>query len=258
MLRAILVLLVAVLTLPAATVRLYLKDGSYHSVREYEKKSDRVRYFSTERGEWEEIPLELVDLKKTEDEIAKQSADRREEAKLADAEEKAEREQRREIERIPWEAGVFTVEGENVTTLKQAESKVVSNRRRSILKAMSPIPVVSGKATVELDGVKSALALPKDRPEFYIRLVAEERFAIIRLTPTKTSRIVQKWTIVPVTKEIAEETEIIETFRQQLADGLYKIWPTKPLTPGEYAVVEYTEGKGNIQVWDFSVTAPAR
>jgi len=33
---------------------------------------------------------------------------------------------------------------------------------------------------------------------------------------------------------------------------LYKIWPTKPLEPGEYAVVEYTDGKVNIQVWDFA------
>jgi hypothetical protein len=69
---------------------------------------------------------------------------------------------------------------------------------------------------------------------------------------------VQKWDIVPVTNEIIEETDIIETFRQQLAEGLYKIWPTKPLTPGEYAVIEYTEGKGNVQVWDFSLAAPVK
>lgn len=254
--RALAFLLLTALALPAATIRLYLKDGNYHSVREYEKKADRVRYFSTERGDWEEIPLELVDLKKTEGEIALRAEERKEDAQLQDAEEKAERTQRREIERIPWEPGVFWVKGEEVTTLKQAESTVVNNKRRSILKAISPIPVVTGKATVEVEGVKSAFSVAPGQPEFYIRLTAEERFAIIRLTPTKTSRVVQKWTIVPVTKEIAEETDVIETFKQQLAENLYKIWPTKPLTPGEYAVVEYTEGKGNIQVWDFSVGQP--
>ena len=67
------------------------------------------------------------------------------------------------------------------------------------------------------------------------------------------SRIVQTLNIVPVSNEIVEETDIVETFKQQIAEGLYKIWPTKPLEPGEYAVVEYTEGKGNIQVWDFAV-----
>src|SRR5215210_477288 len=91
----------------AATVRLYLKDGSYHNVREYQKQPDRVRYYSTERGEWEEIPLDLVDLKRTEQEIVSREAERKEEAAVADAEEKAERAQRREIERIPMESGVF-------------------------------------------------------------------------------------------------------------------------------------------------------
>jgi hypothetical protein len=236
-----------------ATVRLYLKDGSFHAVSEYKKLMDRVRYYSTERGEWEEIPLDLVDLKRTEEEITARDTSRKEEAAMMEAEDRAVRAQRREIERIPMEAGVFMVEGEKVNTLQQAESKVVNNKRRSILKAVTPIPILAGKATVELDGPKSTFVLTADRPEFYIRLASEERFAIVRLAPGKTSRVVQKWNIIPVSKEIVEETDIIETFRQQLADGLYKIWPTKPLAPGEYAVVEYTEGKGNIQVWDFSI-----
>jgi hypothetical protein len=36
---------------------------------------------------------------------------------------------------------------------------------------------------------------------------------------------------------------------------LYKIWPKQPLPPGEYAVVEFAEGKLNIQVWDFAIKA---
>ena len=36
-------------------------------------------------------------------------------------------------------------------------------------------------------------------------------------------------------------------------NGLYKIWPQDPLEKGEYAVVEYTEGKLNIRMWDFRV-----
>jgi hypothetical protein len=253
MLRAICFALCLAVSLSAATVRLYMKDGTWHNVREYETKGDRVRYYSTERSDWEEVPLDLVDLKKTESEIARRAKERNEQAKLMDAEETAERTQLREIERIPYEAGVFFVDGEKVTTLKLAESKLVNNKRRSILKVLTPIPVVAGKSTVELDGLTGAFAAPSNRPEFYIRLATEERFAIIRLKPGKQTRIVQTWNIIPVSKEIVEETDIIETFKQQLADGLYKIWPTKPLTPGEYAVVEYTEGKGNIQIWDFSV-----
>src|SRR6476620_4625607 len=141
MMRAIALLILAVGLLGAATVRLYMKDGSYHSVREYETKGDRVRYYSRERSEWEEIPLDLVDLKRTESEKAAREASRREDAAALDAEEKAERAQRREIERIPVNPGVYIVEGEKVNTLKQAEVKSVNNKRRSILKAVSPIPI---------------------------------------------------------------------------------------------------------------------
>lgn len=255
MLRFASLFLLSVALVGAATVRLYLKDGTYHSVREYEIKDDRVRYYSAERSEWEEIPRDLVDLKKTESEITQKEAARREEAAVLDAEESAERTQRREIDNIPVNPGVYMAQGDEVTTLKQAEVKMVNNKRRSILKAITPIPILAGKSTVEVEGLKSPISLEAERPEFYFRLSQNERLAIVRMKPGKNVRIVQTLNLIPVSKEIIEETDIIETFKQQLADGLYKIWPIKPLAPGEYAVVEYTEGEANIQVWDFTIAA---
>ena len=78
----------------------------------------------------------------------------------------------------------------------------------------------------------------------------------MKLTPEKGVRVVEKLTMIPVSKEVVEEPIEVEIFRKQLTpDGLYKIWPMQPLTPGEYAVVEYTPGKLNMQVWDFAYKA---
>ena len=246
-------LLLCACTASAATVKLYLKDGSYQLVREYKVEKDRVRFFSSDRGEWEEIPVDLIDLEKTQKEIKSNEEARHEEAAAIAAEDKAEREARKEVERVPMAAGVYLIEDDKLITIKPGESKVVTNKRRRLLKAISPVPMVPGKATVELDGVHAPAGTSNREPEFYIRLSDEERFGIIRLAVHKGTRLVENVTIIPVANENVEEPDIVETFRKQVGDLVYKIWPSKPLEPGEYAVVEYTEGKMNMQVWDFFV-----
>jgi hypothetical protein len=236
-----------------ATVRLYLKDGTFHLVREYELQQDRVRYFSTERDEWEEIPLELVDLARTKKEAAAFEESVKADAKAQAEEDAAERTARLEVEKIPVEAGAYCINGDKLEPMKVAESKVVNNKRRNVLKVLSPVPMVPGKSTVELDGETSQTRVKQDRPEFYFRLSAEERFGIVKLTPKKGARVVENVTIIPVSKEMVEEPQLVETFKKQVGELVFKIWPVAALEPGEYALVQYTEGKLNMQVWDFGV-----
>lgn len=237
----------------AANVRLYLKDGGYHLVREYEVKSDRVRFYSVERSGWEEIPVELVDLERTKGEQSERKQSLEQEAKVLSEEDRVERALQEEILKIPQNPGVYYLENDKAVRIRNAESTVRTSKGRSILGRISPVPIVPGKGTVELQGKKSLNVIRNPEQEFYIQLSAEERFGIIKLTPKGGVRIVENITIIPVSKEIIEEPVEIEIFRKQLTpDGLYKIWPMQPLQPGEYAVVQFTPGKLNMQVFDFS------
>jgi hypothetical protein len=253
------ILLLLALPAAAASIRLYLKDGGYHIVREYSIIGDRVRFYSTERSDWEEMPLELVDVNKTEatrkalaEEIA---ADRK-----ADAEEAAaERAIRKMVASIPPEPGLYQIsESTPLQTLPQAELKIVNSKRRRILKAITPIPILTGKSTVEIEGEHSKYVVADPRPEFYFRLAKPERFGLVRCLPGKGTRIVEKWDVVPVVNEIIAIHEEVQVFRKQVGEDFYLVWPIDPLPPGEYAWIQYTEGKGNTQAWDFRFDPAAK
>src|SRR5258708_7640834 len=102
----------------AANIRLYTKDGEYHLVREYKVEADRVRYYSVERGDWEEIPLPLVDLKRTEEEVQARKSAIEEEAKIITAEDKAERERANQVAKVPQNPGAYLVVGDGIKPLK--------------------------------------------------------------------------------------------------------------------------------------------
>lgn len=252
--RAALVFVLAACALVAAD-RLYLKDGTYQLTNQYEVKSDRVRYYSTERGEWEEIPLDLVDLDHTKAELAERKAQVEADSKAEAEERAAERAAARQIAALPTENGAYYIRGDATEALKQAESKIVNNKRRSILKALSPIPVIMGKATVELDGEHAAFHIAEPKPEFYLRASDYEEFEIAKLTPGKNTRIVERLSIAKFQdmREVSEEVQKMESFKKQEADLIFRVWPQNALEPGEYALIQYTPGKLDAQIWDFSV-----
>jgi hypothetical protein len=252
--RLLFVFFTFALWLAAANFKLYMKDGDFQLVREYRVEGDRVKYYSVERSDWEEVPADLVDLKRTNAETeARKEILEKQSKEIAD-EEAAAREIRSEIQKIPRDPGVYRLEDNQLRIFKGADFSVHNSKGRSALKVLTPVgPLISGKSTLEIPGEHSPNVVKDDRPEFFIQLAQFESFAMIKLTPQKDFRIVERLT-TDIAKQTTEQRELVETFTKQLSDnGLYKIWPQDSLTKGDYAVIEYTEGKINPQIWDFRI-----
>jgi hypothetical protein len=255
--RVLTLLLLSALLLFGETFKLYLKDGGFHMTREYKRDGDRITYFSTERGEWEEIPVELVDLVKTEAERKAKTAAEAQEAHAIDDEEKAERDLKKELASIPMDPGAYFMRGKTVEKLLLADYQVITNKKRQALKLLSPVPLVPGKAVVVIKGDRSKFTVGDERPEFYFRRDKEERFTIVKVNPTKKdTRIVESLSIAPIVNQASEQRKEIPVFQQDMGGGLFKVWPEKPLDAGEYAIVQFGSNDDpseiDLLVWDFA------
>jgi hypothetical protein len=176
--------------------RLILKDGTYQVITKYEVKGDRVRFFSAERDEWEEIPTELIDWTATAKwnhdhqpgadagaETAGNSSDPglSEAAKL-DAEERAERDA--ETARIPivapglrlpdetgvWGLDTYQDQPELVHVL-QANGDLNRASEHSVVRA-NMVSSAGAKEAVRIEGANAAVQFHVNDPVFYVSLDA--------------------------------------------------------------------------------------
>jgi hypothetical protein len=253
--RRLFVLFLAVaIPLAAANFKLYLKDGTFLVVREYKLQGDHLSYYSVERSDWEEIPADLADLKRTDAEAASRAATVEKHSKELEEEAEAAKQERAEIRKIPRDPGVYMLEGDQLRIFKLADASVKSSKGRQLLKYVTPIPIIPGKSTLEVQGEHSTNVLTDTRPEFFLQVALDDSFGIVKLTPQKGVRIAERITVVQVVNEVVEERDTVQTFTKQLTEsGLYKIWPQEALEKGEYAVVEYNEGKVDARIWDFRI-----
>lgn len=269
--------------------RLILKDGSYQNVSKYEIQGDRVRYYSSERGEWEEVPKSLVDWDATEKyEQGRISGASSPEAveldKELEAEMKAEEARSPEVAhglRLPPEGGIFlldTFQDEpQLNELQQSGGELNRNTKSNILRAAIN-PLASAKQTIELPGVRAKVQSHTGVPIIYVNIdqqgatggtqnaTAEpaalppaERFKIIRAEIKNGKRIAGGIKIAPYGKVKADERFVPATV-SEMTGGWFKISPSQPLPTGEYAVAEMLGKEGmNLYVWDFGVNpnAPA-
>ena len=246
-------LLVALLALPlvaAGRIILYLQGGGDLIVSEYEVLEDRVRYYSAERSQWEEIPLDLVDLDKTRQVEERQqrrlaSMRRETETELA-----AERKARTELHNVPIDDGIYFYLDDQAVPVRQGLVEVQKSTKRGIIKVLTPIPL-PGKQKLTLPGENAEFVVGEAKPIFYIRDTSLSNFALVKTPAEGDGRLVQLVNIVPQVEERYEEQEVVEIFRKQLAPGVYRVWPIEPLEPGNYAVIDFVPGEESLRAWDF-------
>lgn len=251
---ALLLFFLFTLTLTAANLKLYTTDGQYQIVREYQVAGERVRFYSIDRSDWEEVPASMIDLKRTASEAAAQQAATDQVTKQFDDEAAAAKAEREELAKIPQDSGVYRLEDGKLRTFPVADITVRTKKGNTLLRVLTPLPIIEGQSTVELAGEHSANVVHDDRPEFYFQLDKEESFGIIKVTPKKNVRVVEQVETVPISKEYIETRELVQTFTKQLpGDNFYKIWPQEALPPGEYALIEYVDQQVDMRVWDFRI-----
>jgi hypothetical protein len=171
--------------------RLILKDGTYQLVRKYEIVGDRVRYISLERGgDWEELPVDLVDweaTRKWERDHAAPSADEAaspamKEAADIDKEEASEREaeksRRPELVKgleLPDEDGVFVLDTFQGTPELVELLPTELNANAKTKHGLSTLnPLAGQKATLELDGAHAKVHLHVNDPAIYLSLATND------------------------------------------------------------------------------------
>jgi hypothetical protein len=263
--------------------RLIMKDGSYQASTQWEIKGDRVRYYSAERYDWEELPTSLVDWTATDKYNSEREGQRTENIQeIAKADEADEREAPLVAPglRLPNTGGVFLFEDyksqPQLDELIQNGGELNKHTSRNILRsAINPVALASTQ-TIELKGLHARVQAHTGQPAIFLNIDTADdsqpaftqktpdrdqqpnRYGIVRLEQKKDVRVVGKLNVAVYGKVSQKESWIAVT-TSPLGEWV-KLTPTEPLPPGEYAVVELLEKKQiNLFVWDFGVdpAAPA-
>lgn len=251
-----------------ADQKLYLKDGSYQLVSRYEVHGDRVRYYSVEGSQWEEIPTSLVDFEATERAKKEESTQQQNELQQAKQVDK-ERFERLAADagfevtpgiHLPKEEGVFAFDGSRIIRMVESSAEMVTDKKRAVLAKALPAPVLKSRSLAVLDGNKAAVRIFVEQPTFFVQLPggAGAQVELISVKPAKEVRVLERVEQSALGGKASEIRSAIPLERAEIAPGLFKLRPTQPLSQGEYALGELVEDKLNLGVWDFGIGASAR
>jgi hypothetical protein len=245
--------------------KLMLKDGSFQLVREYHVEGDRVRYYSLDTMQWEQMPAALVDWDATKKvEAAEASSDAATLAKIH-KQEQARRAQPLDIDAslevapgifLPPGEKLFVFDGKAVLPLSQAETSSKLSKKRLLEQVLVPVPIIPTRHSVSIRGSRAKLRLQNNRPEFYMRTAdaREPAMELIRAKVRGDSRQIEN-----IDQLFGEQRATRNTLSMQkwkVARGVYRFTLSRALEPGEYVLAEIVPSEGmSLYVWDFGVDA---
>lgn len=255
-------------------IKLILKDGGSQLVREYQLIGDRVRYYSIDNSDWEEMPASLVDWDATKKE---QAATSQFDASLLKKVRRQESQRQimplqidasLEVTKgvfLPSGEGVFVFNNKSILQLAPAEPEYKMNKAREVEKIMSPIPIVSERHAVLLKGAHAKLRIDTDHPEFYVRIGPQDPPMELRLVKAEVHGATRKVARVDALLKMENATMQSSVLMQrwQIAKDVYRFTLGQNLSPGEYALVQIIPGATeldqlSLNVWDFGVdSSPA-
>jgi hypothetical protein len=247
--------------------KLVLADGTFQIVREYSVQGDRVRYWSVERSDWEEIPTTLVNwdaTRKAEAEQAQQDADLKAKiraTRMADLAKEINIDQSLEIKPgliLPDGVGFYSLEGKLIYEMKQTLAVSKLSKGREAERILTGVPLIPRKMTMEIPDAHAALRLITAEPEFYMRPAdqREPRFRLLRVQVKGSHRLVENISI-HITGEQTHQADDIDFQTWTPARGVFRYTVNQRLEPGEYAFVEMTSEGINSYVWDFGIDPPS-
>ena len=256
--------------IPAALPKgkeLILTDGTYQLAREYTVEGDRVRYWSVERSQWEEIPTSLVNWDATHKAEAEQAThDAALKAKIH-ASEVSQLTKDIDVDRsleikpglfLPDAVGFYALDREKIIReMKQSTAVVKMSAGREVERIMTGVPMIPSKKTMEIPGIRAALRFSSAEPEFFMRPAdsREPRFRLLRAQIKGGYRVIDNISVHFTGQEKHNTTDIeIQTWTP--ATGVFRYTFDQRLEPGEYAFVEMTDDGISGYVWDFGIDAP--
>jgi hypothetical protein len=247
--------------------KLFLTDGSFQIVREYQREGDRVRYYSVERSSWEEIPATLVDWAATQKSEAELDAKQKELANEIAESEKAARFAGLDVDTsfevrpkifLPDDVGFYVLDGNKIAPMQQEHAETHTEKGRAVAKIVTGMPLISGKQDVEIPGKQAKLRIHTGDAEFYFRTAdkREPHLTLLRATVKGEKRAVEVITTNIVGQQSFKHQEV-SLLQWDAARGLYRYTVDHPLEAGEYAIVETTQAEGqSMFLWTFGVDAP--